>query len=355
MEVCAAAPRAGSLQAGARIPVCAAMKLVAYFRLKEVRWSLPDERLDAWRARFPGLEVVSVEDDAALPAALADADAFVGWHLPPDQFERARRLRWIHSASAGIEESLYPALVASDVVLTNSTGLHSICIPEHVIGQMLVLARNFHEAVRLQARGEWNRFAVIAHQGGLRELHGSNLAILGAGPIGANLARLAAAFGMRVRIMRRDASRPIEHAEAVVPPSQLHALLGWADFVVLAVPLTAETRGMIGGAELRAMRSSAYLINVARGEVVDEAELVRCLRSGGIAGAALDVFDEEPLPPDHPLWSLGNAVLTPHISGYTATYFDRMLALFEDNLGRFLAGEPLRNVVDKRLGYAPGA
>jgi len=329
------------------------MKLVAFFHLKEVRWSLPDERLAEWKRRFPQLEVVSVEDAADLPAAVADADAFVGWRLPPEHFGAAQRLRWIHSASAGIEESLYPALVASDVVLTNSTGLHSICIPEHIVGQMLVLARNFHEAVRLQERGEWNRFAVIVHQGGLRELHGSNLAILGAGPIGANLARMAAALGMRVRVMRRDTSRPVEHAEAVVAPADLHALLGWADFVVLAVPLTAETRGMIGAAALRAMRSSAYLINVARGEVVDEAELVRCLQSEGIAGAALDVFDEEPLPPESPLWKLHNAVLTPHISGYTATYFDRMLALFEDNLTRFLGGEPLRNVVDKRLGYAP--
>jgi phosphoglycerate dehydrogenase-like enzyme len=329
------------------------MKLVAFFQLKEVRWSLPDERLAEWKRRFPQLEVVSVEDEGDLQAAVADADAFVGWRLPPEYFGAARRLRWIHSASAGIEESLYPALVASDVVLTNSTGLHSICIPEHIVGQMLVLARNFHEAVRLQERGEWNRFAVIVHQGGLRELHGSNLAILGAGPIGANLARMAAALGMRVRVMRRDTSRPVEHAEAVVAPSDLHALLGWADFVVLAVPLTAETRGMIGAAELRAMRSSAYLINVARGEVVDEAELVRCLQSEGIAGAALDVFDEEPLPPESPLWKLHNAVLTPHISGYTATYFDRMLALFEDNLARFLDGQPLRNVVDKQLGYAP--
>lgn len=330
------------------------MKLVAFFHLKEVRWSLPDERLADWRRRFPELEVVPVADDAELAAAVADADAFVGWGLPPQAFAAARRLRWIHSASAGVEESLFPALIASDVVLTNSTGLHAICIPEHILGQMLVLARNFHEAVRLQARGEWNRFAVIAHQGGVRELHGSNLAILGAGPIGANLARLAAALGMRVRVMRRDARRSVAHAEAVVAPADLHALLAWADFVVLAVPLTAETRGLIGAAELRAMRASAYLINVARGEVVDEAELVRCLRSGAIAGAALDVFDREPLPADHPLWALPNAVLTPHISGYTATYFDRMLALFEDNLARYLAGQPLRNVVDKRLGYAPG-
>ena len=329
------------------------MKLVAFFHLKEVRWALPDQRLAEWQHKFPQLEVVSVEDEKDLPAAVADADAFVGWRLPPEHFGKARRLRWIHSASAGIEESLYPELVASDVTLTNSTGLHSICIPEHIVGQMLVLARNFHEAVRLQARGEWNRVAVIVHQGGLRELHGSKLAILGAGPIGANLARMAVALGMTVRVMRRDASKPVEHVEKVVPPSELHALLGWADFVVLAVPLTDETRGMIGAAELAAMRSSAYLINVARGEVVDEAELVRVLRAEGIAGAALDVFNEEPLQPDSPLWGLRNAVLTPHISGYTATYFDRMLALFEDNLGRFLSGQPLRNVVDKRLGYAP--
>jgi phosphoglycerate dehydrogenase-like enzyme len=329
------------------------MKLVAFFHLKEVRWALPDERLSAWRRRYPGLEVVSVEDEARLGAAVADAEIFVGWRLPPVHFAAAGRLRWIHSASAGVEESLFPALVASDVVLTNSSGLHAICIPEHVLGQMLVLARNFHEAVRLQARGEWNRYAVIAHQGGVRELHGSHLAILGAGPIGANLARMAAALGMRVRVMRRHPGRAIAHAEAVVGPADLHALLAWADFVVLAVPLTAETRGLIGAAELRRMRSSAYLINIARGEVVDEAELVRCLRTGAIAGAALDVFSEEPLPADHPLWALPNAVLTPHVSGYTATYFDRMLALFEDNLDRFLAGQALRNVVDKHLGYAP--
>ena len=331
------------------------MKLVSYFRLKEVRWSLPDERADAWRARFPGLEVVSVETDADLPAALADADAFLGWRIPEEDFAAARRLRWFHSASAGVEESLFPALIDSAVTMTNSTGLHGVCIPEHIMGQMLVLARNFHEAVRLQSRAEWNRFAIIVHQGGLRELHGSKLAILGAGPIGANLARMAVAMGMTVRVMRRDASKPVAHAEAVVAPADLHALLAWADFVVLAVPLTAETRGLIGAAELRAMRASTYLINVARGEVVDEAALVECLRAGGIAGAALDVFDQEPLPSDHPLWALPNALLTPHISGYTATYFDRMLALFEDNLGRFLAGQPLRNVVDKRLGYAPGA
>ena len=328
------------------------MRVVAFFHLKEVRWSLHDTTLARWAERFPQLEVVSVEDADRLATALAEAEIFVGWQVPPENFAAAKRLRWIHSASAGIEDCLFPELVASDVTLTNSTGLHAVCIPEHVLGQMLILARNFHAAQRLQQRAEWNRFAVIAYGGGIRELHGSALAILGAGPIGANLAQRAAALGMRVRVLRRDPQRMVSGAEAVWGPERLHELLAWADFVVLSVPLTAETRGLIGEAELRAMRSDAFLINIARGEVVDEAALVRCLRAGGLAGAALDVFNQEPLPAEHPFWSLPNLVITPHISGYTPTYFHRMLEIFEDNLERYLAGRPLRNVVDKQLGYA---
>ena len=328
------------------------MKVVAFFQLKEVRWSLHENTLAAWHGRFPQVEVVSVEDETQLPAALGDAEVFVGWRLPPEHFDAAPRLRWIHSASAGIDDALFPALAESDVVLTNSTGLHAICIPEHVLGQMLVLARNFHEAQRVQQRADWNRFAVIAYGSGIRELHGSRLAILGAGPIGANLARMAAGLGMRVRVLRRDPSRAVPHAEAVVAPSGLHELLGWADFVVLAVPLTAETRRLIGEPELRAMKSSAFLINIARGEVIDEEALTRCLRAGGLAGAALDVFGEEPLPATHPFWALPNLVMTPHISGYTPAYFDKMVAIFEDNLARYVEGRPLHNVVDKRLGYA---
>ena len=327
------------------------MKAVAFFQLKEVRWSLHENTLARWRERFPQVEIASVEDAEQLPAALAEAEIFVGWKVPPEHFGAARRLRWMHSASAGVDDCLFPALIDSAVVLTNSTGVHAVCIPEHVLGQMLVLARNFHAALRVQQRGEWNRFEVIAFGSGVRELDGSALAILGAGPIGASLARRAAALGMRVRVLRRDPTRAVDGAEAVCGADRLHELLGWADFVVLSVPLTAETRGMIGERELRAMRSDAFLINIARGEVVDEEALVRCLRAGGLAGAALDVFSQEPLPAGHPLWSLPNVVLTPHISGYTRTYFDRVLAVFEDNLDRYLRGRPLRNVVDKRLGY----
>ena len=328
------------------------MNVVAFFHLKEVRWNLPDSELERLQARFPGVRVVSVEDPVDLAVALPDAEIFAGFHFPRAHFTAARRLRWIHSASAGIEANLFPEVVASDVILTNSAGLHAVSIPEHVLGQMLVLARNFHEALRLQARGEWNRFGVISFGASICELQGANLAILGAGAIGANLTRRAAALGMRVRVMRRDASRPVTGAEMVVPQTALHELLAWADWVVCALPLTAETNGIIGPAALQAMRSSAFLVNVGRGEHVDEAALVAALRSGAIAGAALDAFNQEPLPSDHPFWALPNLVLTPHVSGYTPQYFQKMLALFEDNLDRFVHGRPLRNVVGKQLGYA---
>lgn len=327
------------------------MKVVSFFHLKEVRWAIPEPELAAIRAELPGVEVESVEDEARLPAALADAEAFVGWTFPRELFAAAKRLRWVHSASAGVEASLFPELVASDVLLTNGAGLHSVSIPEHVLALMLALGRNLHEAQRLQARATWDRFAAIAFGGGIRELAGSNLAILGAGAIGRSLARLGRALDMRVRILRRRPDRGVDGAEAVVGPRDLHALLGWADFVVLATPLTDETRGLIDRDALGAMRSQAFLINVARGEVIDDDALVEALRAGGIAGAGLDAFREEPLPASSPYWSLPNVIVTPHVSGYTQRYFERTLELFRDNLRRFVAGEPLRNRVNKHLGY----
>lgn len=327
-------------------------KLVAYFELKEMRWNLDDSDVQRLRERFPGMQVVSVEDPAHVCGAIADADIYFGFQIQREHFLAARQLRWVHLATAGVEENLFPEMVASDVLLTNSTGLHSVCIPEHVLGQMFVLARSFHQTVRLQDRHEWNRWGVIANAGGIRELNGGKLAILGAGAIGQNLARLAACLGMTVRVMRRDASRPLAHVERVVPPEQLKELLGWADWIVCALPMTAATRRIIGAEEIAAMRPDAFFINVGRGESVDEEALADALRRGALAGAAVDVFTQEPLPSDHPFWTLPNLVLTPHISGYTPNYFQKMQAIFEDNLERWVAGTALRNVVDKQLGYA---
>ena len=329
------------------------MKVVLYFRIKEVRWTVGDEELQAAQRRFPQVELVRVTEDDELPAALADAEVFVGFHFPPALFATARRLRWIHSAAAGVEANLFPAMVASDVILTNAAGVHAVNIPEHAIGLLCALARNLHTAQQLKAERRWDRYRAIAAGGGFRQLQGSHLAVVGAGAIGLGVARLGAALGMHVRVLRRRPELPAEGAEAVVGPGQLHELLGWADFVVIAAALTPETRGMFDAAAFRAMRSSAYLVNVGRGEIVDDAALVDALQTHAIAGAGLDVFVEEPLPAEHPYWTLDNVILTPHVSGYLPDFFTRALDIFLDNLGRFCDGRPLRNVVDKRLGYAP--
>ena len=332
------------------------MKVISHLDLQGGHWKLPDRDREQIERRLPGVQIVVVDSLQRLAAEIGDATVYFGFSFPEPLFEQARRLRWIHSASAGIEANLFPALIESDVVLTNSTGLHEVCIPEHVLALLFAFARNLPAAFRLKQEHRWDRIEPLRH-GGIRELSGSNLAILGAGPIGRALARKAAALGMHVRVMRRHGGRPVASAELVAGPEGLHELLGWAHFVVLAVPLTAETRHLIGAGELRAMREDAILINIARGEVVDQDALVEALRAGAIAGAGLDVTTPEPLPPEHPLWELPNAILTPHISGYTPGYFPSVLAVFADNLGRFVEGAPLRNVVDKRLGYVaePGA
>lgn len=327
------------------------MKVVSHFRLHEVRWSMPEQDQAALRAEFPSLDLVSVEADEAIARELADAEVFLGWTFPREHFAAARRLRWVQSASAGVELNLFPEMIESDVVLTNGGGLHSVSIPEHTLALMLALARNVHHAVRLQGQRRWERFGVIGFAGGVRELSGACVAILGAGPIGLALVALTRALGMRVRVLRRRAGQPVPGAEAVVGPERLHELLAWADFVLLATPSTAETRHLIDRDALAAMKSSAFLVNVGRGEVIDDDALVDALRRGAIAGAGLDAFVEEPLPPTSPYFDLENVILTPHVSGYTPTYFARVLELFRDNLGRWLRGETLRNVVNKRLGY----
>lgn len=311
-------------------------------------WRLPPGHIERLRRDFPGLRVVDAPSREDRLRELPDAEIAFLSHLEPDEFAVASRLRWIQSPAAGIGGLLFPDLRESAVALTNASGIHGDAMAEHVIGVVIVLFRQIHRAIRDQARHAWEKPPQLA----CRTIQGRTMGIVGLGAIGVAVAERASAMGMTVIGTRRriDAPRPA-CVTAVYPPDQLAALLGRSDVLVLSAPLTAETRGLIGAAELRQMKPGAVLVNVARGKLVNERALAEALVSGAIAGAALDVFEHEPLAPDSPLWDLPTVVITPHTSAFRDNYWDMVVDLFAGNLRRFERGEELVNVVDKNAGY----
>lgn len=260
--------------------------------------------------------------------------------------DAAPRLKWIQLTSAGADRLINSGFVEDGITVTTVSGLHATPIGEFILSAMLMWAKGAPRTMRAQMRGEWTRFAPT-------ELYGKTVGIVGIGHIGGEAARLAKAFGCRVIGTRRSttSAEATPFADEVMPAAELPRLLAESDYVVLATPLTSETRGLIGEKELRTMKPTAFLVNIARGPVTVEADLIRALQEGWIAGAALDVFDQEPLPPDSPFWSMENVILTPHISGGTEIYNKRATEIFAANLRRYLNGSSLQNVVDPSRGY----
>ena len=258
----------------------------------------------------------------------------------------APRLKWIQLTSAGADRLLGSGFIQQGVTVTTVSGLHATPIGEFILQSILLIAKKAPQYMRSQARHEWSRFMP-------RELYGATIGIVGIGNIGAEAGRLAKAFGCRVIATKRSVTKPesTPYADEIMPAPELPRLLAESDYVVLSMPLTPETRGMIGEAELRAMKPTAALINIARGPVVVQEALIRALREGWIAAAALDVFDKEPLPADSPLWDMENVIISPHISGGTEIYNVRAVEIFAENLRRYLGGQPLRNIVDPARGY----
>jgi phosphoglycerate dehydrogenase-like enzyme len=311
----------------------------------------PDEFDRAYVAHVealaPGTRVVVTRDRAAIEALLDEIEIAAGW-FPPELLGRAPRLRWVQQWGAGVDWLLrFPEAADMSFLLTNASGVHAIPISEHIMGMLLMFARGLHGAVRAQSRREWWR---PKHRD-VFELAGKTMLLVGVGAIGARTAELAVAHGMRVEGIRRDSQTAVPGIAAMYGPQALRERLAHADIVVLTVPLSRETQGLIGAPELAAMKPSAYLVNIGRGATVDEAALVAALRAGRLAGAGLDVFGEEPLPDTSPLWDMENVIITAHYSGNTPAYDGRAMAIFLDNLRRFQAGEPLRNLVDKHAGY----
>lgn len=315
----------------------------------------PDRtRLEA--ALAPG-RLLIVTRNADLPDALAahpEADVLCTFRPPENTLAIAPNLRWLAMPSAGADGALRVGLVrdSGQPIVTTANGVHAIPISEFAFSMMLMWARHWPAMLALQREHTWaDRQTWLRLSGG--ELNGSTLGIIGLGNIGRQVARLGRAFGMRVEAARRTTT-PGDFdpdVDELVPTSDLTRLLSQADYLVLAVPSTPQTHQLIGADELRAMKPSAFLVNIARGSIVDEPALVAALQSGIIAGAGLDVTAEEPLPPDSPLWTLPNVILSPHISGSTSRYSRRFADLFLRNLALYRAGQPMINVVQAGRGY----
>ena len=315
----------------------------------------------------PGARIVSLSVEGLTDEPVDDVEALLHGWLSADAFDRllarAPRLAWVHSASAGVERALTPAARERGIVITNARGVFSRPIAEYVMMMILAVRRKLPALLELQRERTWQPL-----EGG--ELRDVTVGIVGLGSIGRAVGALATAFGCRVIATRRrpeaigggaptgaDAvgSDELSFGEAMLErvggPETLPALLAESDFVVLAAPLTPETENMIDAATLASMKPGAWLINVARGRLVDERALLRALRDGPIGGAILDTFRDEPLQPTSPFYDLPNVIVTPHTSWSSSRVLDRSVELFCDNLRRFAAGDPLLNVVDQRQGY----
>jgi phosphoglycerate dehydrogenase-like enzyme len=307
---------------------------------------LPDSELAQLRAAVPDMRVQMTTERAEIEKVLNEVEIAVSF--PHDLLARAPRLRWVQEWGAGVDWLLqHPEVAELDFTLTNASGVHAIPISEQILAYLLAFARGLPAAVRAQDRHAWQP----AKRDTLFELAGKTMLLVGVGAIGERTAVIAAALGMRVLGIRRNPAGDLPGVEAIYGPDRLYDLLPEADVVVLTVPLSHATQGMIGERELRAMKPSSYLINIGRGGTIQQPALIQALSEGWIAGAGLDVFDQEPLPATSPLWGLDNVILTAHYAGLTPAYDQRALAILLDNLKRYRAGEPLKNVVDKAAGY----
>ena len=331
-------------------------------------WTIPEEYVHRLRALFPGHTVLHAHNDAEARTLAAVAEVVFSGNVPRDLLEAARRLRWIHSPAAGVGHMLYPEMVASPVVMTNSRGLSAETIAEHILAIVLALFRRLPLAFERHRQRVWAQDEMVTHaSSGVappspaaarfalpanRTVAGADVLIVGLGGIGRAAAVRFAALGARVTGIRRRADAPpVPGVAATHPPGALHDLLPHADVVVLTAPQTPETQSLIGTAELALMKHTAVIANVSRGALIDEDALVTALRDGQIGGAALDVFRDEPLGPDHRLWSVPNLLITPHSAGFRSDHWHAVTDVFADNLRRFDRGEPLLNVVDKAAGY----
>lgn len=311
-----------------------------------------------WHTHIVEATTDSFGDGAQQPSdealrVIPEADVYFGFGMPRALFQAGAKLRWVQTGTAGVATLLFDEMREGDVLLTNAAGTYGPTIAEHVLAGVLYLLRALDVAGELRARRTWDQSAFATARANVRELDECRVLVIGAGGLGGEIARRFSALGAKVSgIRRRPGLGAAEGFEAVHGLGELDGLLPQADIVVLSTPLTAETRQVLDARRLRVLRPGTIVVNVARGALLDEAALVEGLQAGRLRGAVLDVFAKEPLAAASPLWHLPQVVWTPHVSGVSPRRFwDRLQDLFLDNWARYRAGEPLRNLVDKRAGY----
>jgi phosphoglycerate dehydrogenase-like enzyme len=327
------------------------MKVLIALHHPFILWNAPPWLSERLRHDFPDLQIQQLPSYEGVSEAITDADDAIAWSIRPEQFAQAKNLKWIHSPAAAVHQLLFPQLVTSDVTVTNSRDIHGPVVAEHALALLLALAKRLPQAMRLQQRSVWGQQILWDEKPTTREISGGTVVVIGMGSIGRAFTKLARALDMRVLAVREHPEAGSEGAEAVFGADRLDLAFPQADYVVLAAPLTPATRNIINAQSLALLKSHAYIINVGRGPLIDDFVLVSALTERRIAGAALDVFTEEPLPETSPYWQMENVLITPHTAAVTEKLWGRHYQLIADNLRRYLSGMPLLSIVEKHRGY----
>jgi D-2-hydroxyacid dehydrogenase (NADP+) len=315
------------------------------------QWNAPDWFSARLRSAFPEVNIVHLPDYKRLDGEILNAEILIAWSVRPEQINAAAKLRWIHSPAAAVHQLMFPELIKGEIILTNAREVHGPVVAEHVIALIFALAKKIPGSVALQQKHIWGQQILWDETPRVREVAGATMGLIGLGSIGRPLVRSAKALGMRVLAVREHPEKGSESADAVLGPAQIDEIFRQSDYIVLAAPVTDSTKALANAERLALMKRTACLINVGRGQLVDEGALAGALRENSIGGAALDVFPKEPLAADSPLWDLPNLMITPHTAALTDKLWERHYALFSENLRRYLSKQPLLAVVDKRKGY----
>lgn len=327
------------------------MKILISIQQPVKQWQIPCEHVAALRERFPLIHFIHATTPEQRADGLHTCDAAYTWVLSADELAAAPKLKWVHTSAVAVETLCLPELFARGIAVSNTRGVQALPIAEHVMAVVLALAKQMPFVIENQQQSRWAQNEFVGERLPWL-LHGRTLGLVGVGTIGSEIAKRAAAFGMRViALRRRPAYGVIGHVERVYGKEELDEFLGQCQVIVVAAPLTPETHGLLGEQQFAQLPKGAIVVNVGRAKIVDTDALIAALKSGHLGGASLDVFPQEPLPSDHPLWSTPNVILTPHTSGFRRGHWDEVVDLYAENIQRWLKGEPLKYRIEPELGY----